>query len=297
VSTVCQRAASPVQIVCCKWSQSGHCWNARTEVRVLLSENHRIIKVGKFSNVIQSNSQPTPVNTLGHVPQCHIYSFLKHLQGRWLHCLPGQAVPLPHHTFGEEIFPNIQPEPPWHNLRLLPLIPSLLCGRRGQPPSCHNLLSDCCREYSAFLQMMVDKAGGPQAAAELEQFTQLPVTPLLGWNKPTSHIICHAFVQGFKHSWTQAWSLTELGMTSEANNAKENSTQTLPTSMASCQTTGVESEGDTFWKITKKTLDCWVTLFPSSPKTVVVLAIMNRFWYMMQHSVRCGLACEMYMGI
>jgi len=48
--------------------------------------------------------------------------------------------------------------------------------------------------------MMVDKAGGPQAAAELEQFTQLPVTPLLGWNKPTSHIICHAFVQGFKHS-------------------------------------------------------------------------------------------------
>jgi len=32
--------------------------------------------------------------------------FLEHLQERWLHHFPGQ----PHHSFGEEIFSNIQPE-------------------------------------------------------------------------------------------------------------------------------------------------------------------------------------------
>jgi len=34
------------------------------------------------------------------------------LQGWWLHHLPGQSVPMPHCSFGEEIFPNIQLEPP-----------------------------------------------------------------------------------------------------------------------------------------------------------------------------------------
>ena len=41
-----------------------------------------------------------------HVPQCHIHTVHEHL-----HHLPGQPVPLPHHSFQEEIFPNIQPEP------------------------------------------------------------------------------------------------------------------------------------------------------------------------------------------
>ena len=35
---------------------------------------------------------------------------------------------------------------PWHNVRLSPLIPLLLPGRRVQPPCRHNLISDCCRE-------------------------------------------------------------------------------------------------------------------------------------------------------
>jgi len=29
-----------------------------------------------------------------------------------LHHLPGQPVPMPHYFFGEEVFPNIEPEPP-----------------------------------------------------------------------------------------------------------------------------------------------------------------------------------------
>ena len=47
-----------------------------------------------------------------HVPQCHISTVMGHLQEWWLHHLPGQPVPVPHHSFWEEIFPNIQPEAP-----------------------------------------------------------------------------------------------------------------------------------------------------------------------------------------
>jgi len=63
-----------------------------------------------------------------HVHQCHICMFLEHLQGQWLHHLPEQSVPLPHHSFWEEIFPNIQP---WCNLRPSPLI-LLLNGMTGE---------------------------------------------------------------------------------------------------------------------------------------------------------------------
>ena len=37
--------------------------------------------------------------------------FFEHLQGRWLHHLPGQSIPTPDHSLREG-FPNIQPEPP-----------------------------------------------------------------------------------------------------------------------------------------------------------------------------------------
>jgi len=38
--------------------------------------------------------------------------FHEHLQGRTFHHLPGQPVPTHHPSFGEEIVPNTQPEPP-----------------------------------------------------------------------------------------------------------------------------------------------------------------------------------------
>ena len=40
-----------------------------------------------------------------HGPQCHIHTFLDHLQGQCLHNLPAQPVPMYHHSFAE-IFPN-----------------------------------------------------------------------------------------------------------------------------------------------------------------------------------------------
>jgi len=45
--------------------------------------------------------------------------FLKHLQGQWLHHLPGQPIPVHHHSFREEILPNIPPEPPLLHLEAI----------------------------------------------------------------------------------------------------------------------------------------------------------------------------------
>jgi len=47
-----------------------------------------------------------------HVSQCHIHTVFEHLQGQWLHHLPGQPIPIHHHSFSEEIFLHIQSELP-----------------------------------------------------------------------------------------------------------------------------------------------------------------------------------------
>ena len=76
----------------------------------------------------------------------HIHTVLEHVHGLWLHHLPGQPVPLPHPTVWEEMFPNIQPQPP--QSQSFPLILSLLPRRRGRPPPHHSLFSGSCREPS-----------------------------------------------------------------------------------------------------------------------------------------------------
>ena len=60
-----------------------------------------------------------PMTSLDHVTQCHIYPFLEHLHGRRLYHLPGQPVPMPHYSFWEEIFPEIQPEPLLEQLKAI----------------------------------------------------------------------------------------------------------------------------------------------------------------------------------
>lgn len=52
---------------------------------------------------------PPPMST-NHIPQCHIHTFLEHLQGQWFHHLPEQPIPVLHHSFWEEIVSNNQPE-------------------------------------------------------------------------------------------------------------------------------------------------------------------------------------------
>ena len=107
---------------------------------------NRITKVGK-------DPQDHPVqpsthhqwSSLNHVPQHNIQMFLEHLQGRWLHHLSGQPIPVPDHPFREVVFPNIQPESSLAQLEPFPLVLSLVT-RRGWPPAHYNLPSSSYRE-------------------------------------------------------------------------------------------------------------------------------------------------------
>ena len=60
-------------------------------------------------------------------------TFLQHLQGQWLQHLPGQPLPMPHHSFWEDIFLNTQPEPPMAQLEVTTSL-------TWHMPSAHELL-------------------------------------------------------------------------------------------------------------------------------------------------------------
>jgi len=85
-----------------------------------------------------------------HVPQCQFSAALNTSRDADLPS-PWAAVPVHHCSFWEEmLISNLNP--PWHNARPSPLIPSLLPGRRGQPLPCRNLLSGSCREQGGLLE-------------------------------------------------------------------------------------------------------------------------------------------------
>ena len=73
--------------------------------------NHRITGWNRPLNS-SPTVPPTPPRLLNHIPKCHIYTFIEHLQGRWLSHLPGQPIPMSDHSFSKEIFPNIQSKSP-----------------------------------------------------------------------------------------------------------------------------------------------------------------------------------------
>ena len=87
------------------------------------------LRLEKTSEIIWSNCQHIPSMPTNHGPQCHIYTFLEHLQGWWLLTTP----------FEKKIFLLSNLNLPQYNLRPFPLILSLLPGSRGQPPPHHNL--------------------------------------------------------------------------------------------------------------------------------------------------------------
>jgi len=60
-------------------------------------------------------SSPTPTHPTmptDYVPQCHISTVLEHLQGRWLHHLPGQLCHCSTAPSEKEFFPDLLSEPP-----------------------------------------------------------------------------------------------------------------------------------------------------------------------------------------
>jgi len=78
--------------------------------------DHRIIGPLRSSS---ATINPSPPCLLNHVQKCHIYMFFEHLQGWGLHHCPGQPGPVPDHSFSEDIFPNIQSEPPLTQLEAI----------------------------------------------------------------------------------------------------------------------------------------------------------------------------------
>ena len=73
-----------------------------------------LLRLEQTSKIIYSNPSPSPPYTL--TSQCHISPFLEHLQGRWLHHLPGQPVPTHYHSSWENLrkenLRKFSPQPP-----------------------------------------------------------------------------------------------------------------------------------------------------------------------------------------
>lgn len=59
--------------------------------------------------------------TTGHVPQCCISTLLEHLQGQWLHPLPGQLCQCISTLPEKKIFLLSNLDLPWYNIRPLAL--------------------------------------------------------------------------------------------------------------------------------------------------------------------------------
>jgi len=77
----------------------------------------------KASKVSEANCQPMPAD---HVLQCHISTFLEHLQEWWPHHLPGQLCHCITTLSKQKCFQISNLNLPWFNLKPLPLILSLV---------------------------------------------------------------------------------------------------------------------------------------------------------------------------
>ena len=106
---------------CCSKVKTVHVLFSLCMISVVLYLKHLPLNFSKYHRIIgwkrplRSSSpgvNPTPQYLLNHVLKCHVYMFFKHLQGWGLHHFPGQPVPMPHHSFSGEIFPNIQSKSP-----------------------------------------------------------------------------------------------------------------------------------------------------------------------------------------
>lgn len=82
---------------------SSSIYSPRTQLVLFISQNHRIIKLRKATNITYFNHQPRLMTALDHITQCNIYSFLENLCGWWLHHLIGQPIPVSHHPFWEKV--------------------------------------------------------------------------------------------------------------------------------------------------------------------------------------------------
>jgi len=76
------------------------------------AEKHGILVWKRPLRPLSPTIHPTPPCLLNHVPKGHIHMVFEPLQGWGLHHCPGQPGPRPDHSLSEDIFPNLQAEPP-----------------------------------------------------------------------------------------------------------------------------------------------------------------------------------------
>ena len=75
------------------------------------------------------SSSPTPLPKKGLLQQAAqdlVQAALEYLQRRRLHNLPGQPVPVLHHTHSKEVLPHVQTELPM--LQFVPVAPCPVAG-------------------------------------------------------------------------------------------------------------------------------------------------------------------------
>lgn len=119
--------------------KESYSWRTFSEPTPLfVTWNHRIIellRLEKTSKIIQFKRQPITTVPTNRVPWCCISTFLEHLQGRWLNHLTGKPIPMYHHPFREEIFPNIQSELPLLQLKATTSHPIAVTWEKRQTPT------------------------------------------------------------------------------------------------------------------------------------------------------------------
>jgi len=101
------------------------------------AEQHRItesLRLEKTSKIPKSNHHPTPTMPTDHIPHCHISMVLEHLQ-TVTPPPPWAAVPLHHHSFGEEIAPKFQPEPLLGQLKAITSHPIAVTQEKRPTPT------------------------------------------------------------------------------------------------------------------------------------------------------------------
>jgi len=105
------------QIVC---SSSVH-WQVHHKIT-----ESRMLGVGRD---LCGSSSPTPLPKQGHLQQAAqdlVQAGLEYLQGRRIHSLPGQPVPVLRHPQREDVLPHVQTELPM--LQFVPVAPCPVAG-------------------------------------------------------------------------------------------------------------------------------------------------------------------------
>ena len=139
-----------------------------------MSQNHRIVGVGRD---LCGSSSPTPPPKQGHLQQAAqdlVQAGLEYLQRRRLHNLTGQPVPVLRHPQREEVPPHVQTELPVP--QFVPITPCPVTGHHWKElgPIWANLLRVHSNSSSRSLMKKLNKTGPKNWVKEAQTITNIP---------------------------------------------------------------------------------------------------------------------------